>query len=111
MQNKNGNKFLWGNYNYSNEITKEQENNISASESNKEENGKNFFAPIKSKIKEGFEKIKTLEITNKKEHNEKKNLSDVDININRYEEYEDFQIKCVIDEYKDRVIGKEHVIF
>jgi len=114
MQNKNGNKFLWGNYNYSNEITKEQENNISASESNKEENGKNFFAPIKSKIKEGFEKIKTLEITNKKEqnnNNEKLNLSDVDININRYEEYEDFQIKCVIDEYKDRVIGKEHVIF
>ena len=39
------------------------------------------------------------------------NLSNVDININRYEEEEDFQIKCLIDEYKDRVIGKDHVIF
>ena len=123
MQNKNGNKFIWGNYDYSNELSKDIENNISSSESKQEENNQNFLAPIKSKIKEGFEKIKTLEISNKikdklsfkneneNNNNKKLNLSNVDININRYEEDEDFQIKCLIDEYKDRVIGKDHVIF
>ena len=123
MQNKNGNKFIWGNYDYSNELSKDLANNISSSESKQEENNQNFLAPIKSKIKEGFEKIKTLEISNKikeklsfkneneNNNNKKLNLSNVDININRYEEDEDFQIKCLIDEYKDRVIGKDHVIF
>ena len=114
MQNINGNKFIWGNYNYSNDLSNNLNNNTSLSELKQEENNKNFLTPITSKIKEGLKKIKTLDISNKindNKDNKKLNLSNVDININRYEEEEDFQIKCLIDEYKDRVIGKDHVIF
>ena len=114
MQNINGNKFIWGNYNYSNDLSNNLNNNTSLSELKQEKNNKNFLTPITSKIKEGLKKIKTLDISNKindNKDNKKLNLSNVDININRYEEEEDFQIKCLIDEYKDRVIGKDHVIF
>ena len=114
MQNINGNKFIWGNYNYSNDLSNNLNNNTSLSELKQEENNKNFLTPITSKIKEGLKKIKTLDISNKindNKDNKKLNLSNVDININRYESEDDFQIKCLIDEYKDRVIGKDHVIF
>ena len=114
MQNINGNKFIWGNYNYSNDLSNNQINNASSSELKQEENSKNFLTPIKSKIKEGLEKIKSLDISskaNENNNNKQLNISNVDINLNRYEEDEDFQIKCLIDEYKDRVIGKDHVIF
>ena len=114
MQNKNGNQFIWGNYTYSNDLSNNQINNASSSELKQEENSKNFLTPIKSKIKEGLEKIKSLDISskaNENNNNKQLNISNVDININRYEEDEDFQIKCLIDEYKDRVIGKDHVIF
>ena len=114
MQNINGNKFIWGNYNYSNDLSNNLNNNTSLSELKQEENNKNFLTPITSKIKEGLKKITALDLSNKindNKDNKKLNLSNVDININRYEEEEDFQIKCLIDEYKDRVIGKDHVIF
>ena len=125
MENKNGYKFIWGNYDYSNDLPKDiitNKENKENKEFNQEEENKNFFIPIKSKIKNGLEK--TSELTNKlKEKLTFKNQAETSkINQNKfsdiinnegnsYESDEDFQIKCNIDEYKDRVIGKDHVIF
>ena len=51
MENKNGNKFIWGNYDYSNDLSKDINPNIEKEESNQEKEKTNFFSPIKSKIK------------------------------------------------------------
>ena len=121
MQNKNEDKkFLWGNYNYSNDISKDIISNIPKEESkkteDKEKNDKNFFSPIKTKIKEGIEKITKLELSKKSEENlpsknQSEYLYDFRNNESLFEYEEDFQIKCIIDEYIDKVIGKDHVIF
>ena len=121
MQNKNEDKkFLWGNYNYSNEISKDIISNIPKEESkkteDKEKNDKNFFSPIKTKIKEGIEKITKLELSKKSEENlpsknQSEYLYDFRNNESLFEYEEDFQIKCIIDEYIDKVIGKDHVSF
>ena len=121
MQNKNEDKkFLWGNYNYSNEISKDIISNIPKEESkkteDKEKNDKNFFSPIKNKIKEGFEKITKFELSKKSEENlpsknQSEYLDDFRNNESLFEYEEDFQIKCIIDEYIDKVIGKDHVSF
>ena len=121
MQNKNEDKkFLWGNYNYSNEISKDIISNIPKEESehakDEEKNDKNFFSPIKTKIKEGIEKITKLELSKKSEENlpsknQSEYLYDFRNNESLFEYEEDFQIKCIIDEYIDKVIGKDHVIF
>ena len=66
MENKNGYKFIWGNYDYSNDLPKDiitNKENKENKEFNQEEENKNFFIPIKSKIKNGLEK--TSELTNK----------------------------------------------
>ena len=129
MKNKNGNKFIWGNYDYSNDLSKDIISNIPNTEpeqeKEEEKNDKNFLNPIKTKIKEGIEKITSSELTNKiKDKLTSKNQNQIDNNISQinyplnfqnnetmYEDEEDFQIKCIIDEYVDKVIGKEHVIF
>ena len=121
MQNKNEDKkFLWGNYNYSNEISKDIISNIPKEEpehaKDEEKNDKNFFSPIKTKIKEGIEKITKLELSKKSEENlpsknQSEYLYDFRNNESLFEYEEDFQIKCIIDEYIDKVIGKDHVIF
>ena len=129
MKNKNGNKFLWGNYDYSKELSKDIISNIpnieTEEEKEEEKNDRNFFNPIKTKLKQGIEKIKSSELTNKvKDKLTSKNKTQNDnyisqnnysfnlySNGNIYEDEEDFQIKCLIDEYIDRVIGKDHVIF
>ena len=43
--------------------------------------------------------------------NQSEYLYDFRNNESLFEYEEDFQIKCIIDEYIDKVIGKEHVIF
>ena len=121
MQNKNEDKkFLWGNYNYSNEISKDIISNIPKEEpehvKDEEKNDKNFFSPIKNKIKEGFEKITKFELSKKSEENlpsknQSEYLYDFRNNESLFEYEEDFQIKCIIDEYIDKVIGKDHVSF
>ena len=129
MKNKNGNKFIWGNYDYSNDLSKDIISNIPNTEpeqeKEEEKNDKNFLNPIKTKIKEGIEKITSSELTNKiKDKLTSKNQNQMDNNISQinyslnfqnneimYEDEEDFQIKCIIDEYVDKVIGKDHVIF
>ena len=129
MKNKNGNKFIWGNYDYSNDLSKDIISNIPNTEpeqeKEEEKNDKNFLNPIKTKIKEGIEKITSSELTNKiKDKLTSKNQNRMDNNISQinyslnfqnneimYEDEEDFQIKCIIDEYVDKVIGKDHVIF
>ena len=65
------------------------------------------MSPIKTKIKEGKEKIKTPELINKlKDKLTSKNQNQINdnkysYNINNeeniYEDVEDFQIKCTID--------------
>jgi hypothetical protein len=129
MNNKNGNKFIWGNYDYSNDLSKDIISNISNIEKYQEQedkkNDKNFLNPIKTKIEEGIDKITTSELTNKlkdkltsKNKNQMENdISQINYSLNFqnneivYEDEEDFQIKCIIDEYVDKVIGKDHVIF
>ena len=122
MQNKNEDKkFLWGNYDYSNDLSKEIISNISNEEEHKQSKDKekddnNFFNINKMKIKEENETTTKSELSNKL-NNEltSKNQSEYLYNFqnkeNIYEDEEDFQIKCIIDEYVDKVIGKEHVIF
>ena len=124
MNNKSEKKFIWGNYDYSNN-SQNKENNFN---NNLKEDNKTFLTPIKDKIKEGFEKINPSELYNKiknKYTDDEKESNNQNINNNKsglvnytpnyrnlYEEDEDeYQITCKIDEYKDRVIGKEHVIF
>ena len=117
MENKNGNKFIWGNYDYSNDLSKDINPNIEKTESNQEKEKTNFFSPIKSKIKiaELSNQIKDKLTFDNKNETSKLKQNDFSFNINFdeniYEDEEDFQIKCNIDEYKDRVIGKDHVIF
>ena len=121
MKNKNGNKFLWGNYNYSNELSETIIQNMTKADSEQEKIDKNILSPIKTKIKEGIDKIKTPELINQlKDKLTSKNQNQINdnkysYNINNeeniYEDVEDFQIKCTIDEYVDRVIGKDHILF
>ena len=51
MKNKNGNKFIWGNYDYSNDLSKDIISNIPniepEQEKEEEKNDKNFLNPIK----------------------------------------------------------------
>ena len=118
MKNNNGKHFIWGDYDYSEKSSKENSFNISNIDSKEEKKERNYFNPIKAKIKEGIEKIKTSELANKlssklsfneKQKNDiqKKNYS----SSYNYDYEDNFQLKCKIDEYKDRVIGIEHVIF
>ena len=117
MENKNGNKFIWGNYDYSNDLSKNICPNIEKEESNQEKEKTNFFSQIKSKIKiaELSNQIKDKLTFDNKNKTSKLKQNDFSFNNNFdetiYEDEEDFQIKCNIDEYKDRVIGKDHVIF
>ena len=117
MENKNGNKFIWGNYDYSNDLSKNINPNIEKTETKEEKEKTNFFSPIKSKIKiaELSNQIKDKLTFENKNETSKSKQNDFSFNINFdetiYEDEEDFQIKCNIDEYKDRVIGKDHVIF
>ena len=120
MDNKNGKKFLWGNYDYS------DTNNNNKNNNNLNEENKSVLTPIKEKIKEGIEKINPSELYTKlknkyinDENNTKENKNYNKSGIvnytpkieNVYDDDNDYQITCKIDEYKDRVIGKEHVIF
>ena len=125
MNNKNEKKFIWGNYDYSKDINENIDNNNNISEEKK-----GILSPIKDKIKEGIEKINPSELYNKiknkyskdKSQNNTANYNRSGI-VNYYNNYnyttdnndlyeeDDYQISCKIDEYKDRVIGKEHIIF
>ena len=118
MKNNNGKHFIWGDYDYSEKSSEENSFGISNIDSKEEKKESNYFNPIKAKIKEGIEKIKTSELANKlssklsfneKQKNDiqKKNYS----SSYNYDYEDNFQLKCKIDEYKDRVIGIEHVIF
>ena len=124
MNDKSQKKFLWGNYDYS-DTPLNSKSNIN---NNKEEENKSILNPIKDKIKDGINKINPSGLYNKlktkingedNENNDKNNhknksgIVDYTPNYgNAYEEEDnDYQITCLIDEYKDRVIGKEHVIF
>ena len=125
MNDKNKKKFLWGNYDYSDTQLNSKSN---INNNNKEEENKSILNPIKDKIKDGINKINPSGLYNKlktkingedNENNDKNNhknktgIVDYTPNYgNAYEEEDnDYQITCLIDEYKDRVIGKEHVIF
>ena len=59
MDNKNGKKFLWGNYDYS------DTNNNNKNNNNLNEENKSVLTPIKEKIKEGIEKINPSELYTK----------------------------------------------
>ena len=123
MKNKNGNKYIWGNYDYSDDLSKDIKSKMPNIESEQENESTNFFSPIKIKIEEEKEKMKSPEITSKLKENLSINNqtqnnnsqlnypNNINNNGNIYEDEEDFQIKCKIDEYVDRVIGKEHVLF
>ena len=65
MKNNNGKHFIWGDYDYSEKSSKENSFNISNIDSKEEKKESNYFNPIKAKIKEGIEKIKTSELANK----------------------------------------------
>ena len=184
MKNNQKNAFSWGNYDYSNlssEITKKiddlknessESNTINSTkkenlEKNKEESNtekeKNsskikdkIISPIKSKLKEGVNKISSSKIIstissklskapihsdnpsgivmNKDNINEiitkmeeKENYikklekkEQTDYLENEYIEHDEetglpivseYQLNCIIDDFKDKVVGKEHVIF
>ena len=125
MNDKSQKKFLWGNYDYS-ETPLSSKSNINNNK--EEEESKSILNPIKDKIKDGiskinpsglYNKLKTkingedIENNDKNNHKNKTGIVDYTPNYgNAYEEEDnDYQITCLIDEYKDRVIGKEHVIF
>ena len=111
-------KFLWGNYDYSENI---QEKNYSQNSNEQEDKG--MFTPIKEKLKEGMEKINPSKLYNSlknkyigKEKSENQNQNKSGIvnyipNLENIYDDNDYQLKCKIDEYKDRVIGTEHIIF
>ena len=124
MNNKNEKKFIWGNYDYSND------NNDNKNNNNIPEENKGILSPIKDKIKEGIEKINPSELYNKIKNKytndkSKNNISHDNksgiVNYNNNYHYKqdnndiyednDYQISCKIDEFKDRVVGKEHIIF
>ena len=118
MDDKNEKKFIWGNYDYSNNT-----NNNNNSSNNSNEENDNYS--IKEKIKEGIGKIKPSKLYNKiknkfssnndeNEQNEKNKSGIVNYTPKIDDDIDDdsdYQISCLIDDYKDRVIGKEHVIF
>ena len=125
MNNKNEKKFIWVNYDYSNDNNDNKINNNNISEVKK-----GILSPIKDKIKERFEKINPSEIYNKiknkytsdksknnKEHYSKSGIVNYNNNYsytpdnNDIYEDNDYQICCKIDEYKDKVVGKEHILF
>ena len=120
MNDKGQKKFLWGNYDYS-ETPLNSKSNINKNK--EEEENKSILNPIKEKIKDGISKINPSGLYNKlktkingedNENNDKNKTGIVDYTPNygnEYEDDDDYQITCLIDEYKDRVIGKEHVIF
>ena len=118
MNENNEKKYIWGNYDYSNN---NQDNNINDNKDSNDDN-KGILNPIKEKIKEGIEKVNSSEIYNKIKNKFNKDKTDninnnksgiVNYTPNLEDMYEDndYQITCKIDEYKDRVIGKEHIIF
>jgi len=121
MNERTEKKFIWGNYDYSNN---NQENNINNNNNNLTDDNKGILNPIKEKIKEGIGKINSSELYNKlknKISNDKTDKENTNYNKsglinytpNLEDTYEvnDYQITCKIDEYKDRVVGKEHIIF
>ena len=119
---------------------KNQEKNNQVIKSEKQENSSNItnkiISPIKSKIKEGVNKISSSKIISTISNKFSKapihadNPSGIVINkdnsmeiIMKIEEKEnymkklenkktyEYQLNCIIDDFKDRVVGKEHVVF
>ena len=115
--NRNEKIFIWGKYDYSNNINENEDNN------NLKEENKSIIAPLKEKIKEGISEIYQSELNNKIKNKNNLKSKKENINYNKsgiinyiqnnnqiYED-NDYQITCKIDEYKDRVVGKDHIIF
>ena len=115
--NRNEKIFIWGKYDYSNNINENEDNK------NLKEENKSIIAPLKEKIKEGISEIYQSELNNKIKNKNNLKSKKENINYNKsgiinyiqnnnqiYED-NDYQITCKIDEYKDRVVGKDHIIF
>ena len=114
-------KFIWGNYNY---LDNTQENKSLRNEKLNEQEDKSIFTPIKEKLKEGIDKINPSKLYNtlkekyigdnddsKNNNQNKTGIFNYKPNLENEYEDNDFQLSCKIDEYKDRVIGTEHIIF
>ena len=125
MNNKNEKNLYGEKYDYSNDIIDNKNNNNNIPEENK-----GILSSIKDKIKEVIGKINPSEIYNKIRNKytydkSKNNISHYNksgiVNYNNNYHYKqdnnniyednDYQIFCKIDEYKIRVVGKEHIIF
>ena len=115
MEKGIGKKFIWGNYDYSNNI------NINKNNNEIKEEKKGILETMKEKIKEGIEKIDIVNKKKNKFNNDKTENENINYNKSGIVNYNsinnnifddnDYQLSCKIDDYKDRVIGKEHIIF
>lgn len=115
MEKGIGKKFIWGNYDYSNNI------NINKNNNEIKEEKKGILETMKEKIKKGIEKIDIVNKKKNKFNNDKTENENINYNKSGIVNYNsinnnilddnDYQLSCKIDDYKDRVIGKEHIIF
>ena len=115
MEKGIGKKFIWGKYDYSNNI------NINKNNNEIKEEKKGILETMKEKIKKGIEKIDIVNKKKNKFNNDKTENENINYNKSGIVNYNsinnnilddnDYQLSCKIDDYKDRVIGKEHIIF